>query len=80
MFERLARQEEQQASQEQRPDVFKEATEQEKQLQAETNSLPVNDQVTSSTEVNGQGNADVEMQEDDKGGVTCWHPADHFKV
>ena len=71
MFERLARQEEQQASQEQRPDVFKEATEQEKQLQAETNSLPVNDQVTSSTEVNGQGNADVEMQEDDKGGVTC---------
>lgn len=80
MFERLARQEEQQATQEQRPDVFKEATEQEKQLQTETNSLPVTDPVTSSTEVNGEGNADVEMQEDDKGGVICWHPADRFKV
>ena len=71
MFERLARQEEQQATQEQRPDVFKEATEQEKQLQTETNSLPVTGPVTSSTEVNGEGNADVEMQEDDKGGVIC---------
>lgn len=71
MFERLARQEEQQATQEQRPDVFKEATEQEKQLQTETNSLPVTDPVASSTEVNGEGNADVEMQEDDKGGVIC---------
>lgn len=80
MFERLARQEEQQATQEQRPDVFKEATEQEKQLQTETNSLPVTDPVTSSTEVNGEGNADVEMQEDDKGGVIYWHPADRFKV
>ena len=74
MFERLARKEEQQASQEQRPDVFKEATDQEKQQQAEQSeetSLPVTDQVTSSTEVNGEGNADVEMKEDDKGGVIC---------
>lgn len=73
MFERLARQEEQHATREERRDVFKEATEQEIKHQSElseTNSLPITNQVTSSTEVKG-GNADVEMKEDVKGGVIC---------
>lgn len=74
MFERLARQEEQHATHEQRRDVFKEATEQDIKHQSElseTNSLPITNQVTSSTEVKGEGNTDVEMKEDGKGGVIC---------
>ena len=70
MFERLARKEELEAAPGQGQDVFKEATEEEKRQQSEpseANTLPM----TSSTEVNGQGNADVEMQEDEKGGVKC---------
>ena len=79
MFERLARQEEREnTEQTKNQDVFQEATEEEirrdKQSQpSETaqTSLPVNNQVTSSTEVNGEARNDVEMQEDGKGGVIC---------
>lgn len=77
MFERLARQEEREgAVRTQTQDVFKEATEEElrHKEQSEPNekkqtSLPVDNQVTSSTEVNSQ--QDVEMKEDEKGGLMC---------
>ena len=65
MFERLARQEEQETGHEERKDVFQEAVD--KETEAQTNSLSMNDRVASSTEVNGE--ADVEMKEDDKGGI-----------
>ena len=78
MFERLARKEELEAGQTQRRDVFQEATDEEMRKLSNssgTNPLPAKDQEEApSTEVNGQGNADVEMKEDDKGGVVCWHP------
>ncbi|XP_068672059.1 peptidyl-prolyl cis-trans isomerase FKBP4-like [Montipora foliosa] len=67
MFERLARQEEQETGHEERKDVFQEAVD--KETEAQTNSLSMNDQVASSTEVNGE--ADEEMKEDDKGGIVC---------
>lgn len=81
MFERLARQDERGGTvQTQTQDVFREATDEElrHKEQSESNektqtSLPVNNQVTSSTEVNSQ--QDVEMKEDEKGGVICWHQA-----
>jgi len=79
MFERLARQEEREGAIKKRPqDVFKEATNEELRLEeqsepneTEQTSHPVTDQVTSSTEVNGQTNKEVEMEEDEKGGVKC---------
>jgi len=79
MFERLARQEEREGAVQKRPhDVFKEATNEELRLEehSEPNktkqtSNPVTDQVASSTEVNGQANKDVDMEEDEKGGVKC---------
>lgn len=83
MFERLARQEEREGAVQKQPrDVFQEATyeeirheEQSEPNETKQTSHSVNDQVTSSTEVNGQTNKDVEMQEDEKGGVICWHQA-----
>ena len=77
MFERLARQEQREETvRSQTQDVFKEATDEElrQKEQSEPNeeektSLPENNQVTSSTEVKSQ--QDVEMQEDEKGGVKC---------
>ena len=79
MFERLARQEEREGAVPKRPrDVFKEATNEElrheehsEPNETKQTSHPVTDQGTSSTEVNGQTNKDVEMQEDEKGGVKC---------
>ena len=68
MFERLARQEQQEAAHVQRHDVFKEATEEEMRKQSESKEI---NQVKSSTEVNGHENVDVEMQEDEKGGIKC---------
>ena len=79
MFERLARQEEREGALQKRPhDVFKEATNEElrnkehsEPNETKQTSHPVSDQVTSSTEVNGQKKKDVEMEEDEKGGVIC---------
>ena len=79
MFERLARQEKREGAIQKRPhDVFKEATSEElhREEHSEPNetkqtSYPVTDQVTSSTEVNGQTNKEVKMEEDEKGGVKC---------
>ena len=81
MFERLARREELEAGQTQRRDVFQEATDEEMRKlsnSSDTKPLAAKDQEEApSTEVNGQGNADVEMKEDDKGGVVCWHPVEN---
>ena len=81
MFERLARKEELEAGQTQRRDVFQEATDEEMRKlsnSSDTKPLAAKDQEEApSTEVNGQGNADVEMKEDDKGGVVCWHPVEN---
>ena len=82
MFERLARQEEREGAVQKRThDVFKEATNEElrNEEHSEPNetkqtSHPVTEEVTSSTKVNGQ-KKDVEMEEDEKGGVICWHQA-----
>ena len=74
MFERLARKEELETAQAQRRDVFKEATDEEMRKisnSSDTSPLPATSQGAPSTEVNGQGNTDVEMKEDDKGGVMC---------
>ena len=79
MFERLARREEREGVVRKGPrDVFKEATNEElrheersEPIETKQTSHPVTEQVTSSTEVNGQTNKDVEMQEDEKGGVKC---------
>ena len=83
MFERLARQEEREGAVQKIPhDVFKEATNEE--LRNEENSEPnetkqtshpVTDQLTSSTEINGQKNKDVEMEGDEKGEMKCRHQA-----
>ena len=83
MFERLARKEEREGAVQKRPrDVFMEATNEElrNEEHSEANetkqtSHPVSDQVTSSTELNGEKKKDVEKEEDEKGGVICWHQA-----
>ena len=81
MFERLARREEREgAVQKGRHDVFMEAVnedlrheEHSQPNETKQTSHPVTEQVTSSSEINGQTYKDVEMQEDEKGGVKCWH-------
>lgn len=64
MFERLARNEEQEVVQEEQKDVFREAAEK-AFMQADCDAAdgdPASKQVTSSAEVNGNG--DVEMKEE----------------